>query len=403
MESGSPARRKRKYRILIGVVLLLVVIRLILPYIVLHYANRSLETMHGYYGHINDIDLAIYRGAYKINNMYLDKVDTVTRQRTEFFDCRLIDLSVEWGALFHGKIVGELEVEDPHLKFTKDKVEPAQVRADTNDFRKVLDDFMPLKINRFEISNGEVYYLDHTSKPPVNIKMENVHIIALNLSSVVDSSLLPSSVVANADVYRGRVDFNMQLNALAKQSTFDMNASLNDTYLPDLNEFFKAYAKVDVNKGTFGLYTELAAADGKFTGYVKPVIRDLDVLGPEDRKDNILQKLWEGIAGTAGFVLKNQKENQIATKVPLNGTFKNADTDIWYAVIDLLRNAFIAALQPSIDYQINIASVNEASAKEEKKGLLKKVFSKNDPEPKKDRESRKEERKEKREARKNNK
>ncbi|MEP7265238.1 MAG: DUF748 domain-containing protein, partial [Bacteroidota bacterium] len=274
----------------------------------------------------------------------------------------------------------------------------------TNDFRKVLDDFMPLNINRFEINNGEVFYRDYTSKPIVDIKMTNIQVLALNLSSVVDSSVLPSSVIASANLYRGTLDFNMKLNALAEESTFDMNASLKETYLPDLNEFFKAYARIDVNKGTFGLYTEIAAEKGRFTGYVKPVIKDLDVLGEEDRKDNLLQKMWEGLAGTVGVIFRNQKEDQVATKIPLNGTFKKTDTDTWYAIIDLLRNAFIAALQPSIDGQINLASVAEEKEKEEKKGFLKKVFSKDNPDEKKSkadkREERKEERKEKREKRK---
>lgn len=396
---NTPHKKRRKLKILISILVILVIIRLILPYIVLHYANKTLANMDGYYGHIDDIDLAIYRGAYKINDIYLHKVDSVTQKQTDFFDCKMIDLSVEWRALFHGRIVGELELNDPDIKFTKDKVEPAQIRADTNDFRKVLDDFMPLKINRFEINNGEIYYRDFTSSPKVDIKMTDIHALALNLSSVVDSSVLPSTVTASANLYRGTLDFNMKLNALAKQSTFDMNAELKDTYLPDLNEFFKAYAKIDVNKGTFGLYTEIAADKGRFTGYVKPLIKDLDVLGKEDREDNILQKMWEGLAGTVGVIFRNQKEDQVATKIPLNGTFNNTDTDIWYAIIDLLRNAFISALQPSIDYQINLGSVAEEREKEEKKGFLKKVFSKDDPEEKKEKKDRKAERKEEREKR----
>src|SRR6185295_17208655 len=99
------------------------------------------------------------------------------------------------------------------------------------------------------------------------------------------------------------------------------------------------YGKFDVNRGTFGLYTEVAAAGGKFTGYVKPVIKDFDVVGPQDRNDNILQKMWEGIVGAAGVVLRNQKKDQIATKIPMEGTMQNSSSDIWYAIFDLLRNA----------------------------------------------------------------
>ena len=129
---------KKKYKILISVVVLLIIIRLILPYVVLHYANKALANVKVYYGHIDDIDLSIYRGAYIINDIYLNKVDSVSKQQTPFFKSRNIDLSVEWGALFHGSIVGELTFDSPELIFTKDKTDLTDVKKDTTDFRKLL-------------------------------------------------------------------------------------------------------------------------------------------------------------------------------------------------------------------------------------------------------------------------
>jgi len=143
-----------------------------------------------------------------------------------------------------------------------------------------------------------------------------------------------------------------------------------------LNEFFQAYAKVDVNKGTFGLYTEVAAKDGKFKGYVKPLIQDLDILGKEDRNDNIFRKIWEGLAGGIGEIFQNQSKDQVATKIPFEGLLKNPDTDTWEAIAQILQNAFIRAIQPSIDQEINIQTVDQAKAK--KKTFLQKVFGKKD-------------------------
>ena len=99
-------KMRKKYIILISVVVLLIVIRIILPYVVLHYANKTLSKMNGYYGHTDDIELSLYRGAYIIHNIYLNKADSVTNKQTEFFKSRDIDLSIEWGAIFHGSLVG---------------------------------------------------------------------------------------------------------------------------------------------------------------------------------------------------------------------------------------------------------------------------------------------------------
>lgn len=373
--TGPQKNKKRKMRTIIIIVAALIAIRIALPYVILHFANKTLAGIDGYYGHVEDIDLAIYRGAYKIKDMYLNKKDTVTNVQTDFFNTRVIDLSIHWSALFEGKIVGELELTDPVLRFTKDKVEPKEIQKDSTDFKKLLDDFMPLKINRFEIMNGLIQYVDNGSSPKVDIEMTNTHILAENLTTEKSETLLPSTVKASANLYDGTLDFNMKLDALADKPTFDMNAELKNTSLPELNEFFKAYGNFDINKGTMGMYTEVAARDNKFVGYVKPIIKDLDVVGKEDKNDALFNKFWERIIGGAGVILKNQKHDQVATKVPMEGTFTNASTNIWYAAIDVLRNAFIRALQPSIDHEINIGTVQEVEQEEEKKGFLGRIFN----------------------------
>ena len=50
--------------------------------------------MQGYYGHVNDVDLSLYRGAYKIKDIYINKIDKQKKQ-VQFFSSQLIDLSEE--------------------------------------------------------------------------------------------------------------------------------------------------------------------------------------------------------------------------------------------------------------------------------------------------------------------
>lgn len=369
------SKKSKTFRILAISLVALVVIRLILPFVVLHFANKSLSNMKGYYGKIKDIDLSIISGEYSVDSIYLNKVDTVTEEQTPFFSAMLIDLSIEWSAILHGSLVGEVAIESPTLLFTKDKVEPAQLRKDSSFFKKMLDDFMPLKINRFEVSDGTIRYKDEGSRPPVDIKMINAFVLAQNLRNSYDSStVLPAEIRASATVYEGTIEFRMKLNPLAEAPTFDLNTELKNTNLVELNDFFQAYAKVDVNKGTFGLYAEAAAKDGKFAGYIKPLIKDLDILGKEDRDDNILRKLWEGFAGTVGQIFKNQPQDQVATKIPFEGNIDAPNTNLWYAILHILRNAFVQALQPAIDNEITIASVD--NSKVEKKNFIQKIFGK---------------------------
>lgn len=383
-------RKGRTAVVIVVILALIVALRLALPSIVLHYANKNLAAMDGYNGHIEDIDLALLRGAYKIDSIYINKVDSISQDETPFLAASVVDLSIEWRSLFKGSIVGEIIVDRPMVRFTKDRVEPKDVQKDSSDFREVLDDFMPLEINRLVFRNGKLQYVDQTSKPRVDISMTDVDVVALNLKNSYDSAaVLPASIDAQATIYEGRLDMKMKLNPLAEVPTFDLNAEWKNTNLVKLNEFFQAYAKVDVNKGTFGLYTEIAAKEGRFTGYVKPLIEDIDVLGKEDREENILRQAWEGITGAVTEIFENQKEETFATKIPLKGDIDNPRANIFFAIMQILENAFISALQPSIDQQINLGTVDQQP--EEKKGFLERVFKgKDDKDNKDDREKEKE-------------
>lgn len=388
-------RRHNKTRkaiiIVLSVIALIVVIRIALPYVILKYANKTLAEMDGYYGHIEDIDLAIIRGAYKIDSIYINQVDSVSQKETPFLAASEIDLSVEWRSLFKGSLVGEIIVNNGLVRFTKEEVEPKEVQQDSTDFRKVLEDFMPLEINRFEFRNSRLQYIDNTSRPRVNISMTDVDVVAQNLRNSYDSAeVLPARIDAKATVYDGRLDVVMNLNPLAEEPTFDLNASWKNTNLVKLNEFFQAYADLDVNSGTFGLYTEIAAKEGNFTGYVKPLLEDVDILGKEDKKDNILRKVWEGITGTVSEVFENQSEETFATKIPFEGRIEDPEANIFFAIMQVLENAFINALQPSIDQQINLTTVDKEQA-EEKESFFEKVFGGNDDKKKEKKEEKKQE------------
>ncbi|HEX7468302.1 MAG TPA: DUF748 domain-containing protein [Methanobacterium sp.] len=341
----------------------------------MHYANKALANVKGYYGHIEDIDLSIYRGAYIINDIYLNKVDSVSKQQTPFFKSRNIDLSIEWGALFHGSIVGKLTFDSPELIFTKDKTDLTDVKKDTTDFRKLLKNLMPLKVNRFEVNDGTIRYVDNTSTPKVDIALKQTHILALNLKSVIDDKVeLPSTVTAQANAYEGTLSFNMKLNALADNATFDLNAEIKNINLVLLNDFLKAYGNFDVHKGNLGLYLEMAAEDGKFKGYVKPIIKDLKVVGPEDRHDKFFNKVWEQIVGAAGVIFRNQKKDQVATKVNMEGSFKNPHTNTLDAIWEVMLDAFVQALLPEVDNTISINSV-KTKTPQDKRNFLQRIFS----------------------------
>jgi len=98
-------KRRRIRNILIAIVALLIIIRLILPYVVLKYVNNKLAGLEDYYGHVEDIDLSLYRGAYVIKDLKILKTEKVGKKidSIPFFKTPVIDLSVQWKALLKGR------------------------------------------------------------------------------------------------------------------------------------------------------------------------------------------------------------------------------------------------------------------------------------------------------------
>lgn len=338
---------------------LLIAIRIALPPVATKVANDYLGgKLPGYVGHVDAVHFSFFRGAYQVEGFYLDKIDSALRKETPFVSVNTIDLALEWAALFHGKVVGKLYFETPVVSFTKDRVEPSTVVKDTTTFRQLLDVGMPLDVNRVEIENGSVHYKDLNSSPLVDISINDIYALAENLQNTIEPLvLLPSTIRADAGVYGGKVHVDVKLNLLADKPTFDLQAECKHLNLPDLNTFFKAYGKFTVEKGDFSVYSEVAAKDGGFKGYVKPLIVDLKVLGPSDKDENVLVKLWEGILDAVAWVFKNKPHDQLATKLPLEGRFDSPKPNILYAIYEILINGFIQALNPSLDYEINIHSV----------------------------------------------
>jgi hypothetical protein len=73
---------------------------------------------------------------------------------------------------------------------------------------------------------------------------------------------------------------------------------------------------------------------------------ELRILGPRDKNENVLVLLWEGVIDAVNWVLKNKKEDQLATKIPLEGRFDSPRTNIISTIFE--RPSKMVSYRPSI-------------------------------------------------------
>jgi hypothetical protein len=346
---------KRGYWILLGVVLLLIIIRLMLPGMVKSYVNAKLNKLPGYTGHVDDIDIHLIRGAYAIEGLVLRK--KTDPPKYPFLQIRHTDLSLEWKALFKGRLVGEVIMDEPAIHILAETADISKEPSKAH-WTETLKAVMPITINRLTFNRGKIAYLDFGAKPDINLHITNMQLTALNLANVDKAATpLPSTVtLTGTSIGNGRLKADMKINVLKEIPDFNLNAKLTTVKLTSLNNFIEAKGKIDVEKGTLDMYSELEAKDGHLDGYVKPFIKGVKVLDWKKdvkKKGGILQAAKEAVVGLFVKVVENPKTKKIATKVPISGNLNNPKTSGWETFVGVLKNAFIKAFTQGIDGTLN--------------------------------------------------
>ncbi|MDO6388683.1 DUF748 domain-containing protein [Pontibacter sp. BT731] len=355
---------RKSYKILAFLVLLLIAFRVALPYLVKDYVNKTLNELPGYTGHVEDIDISLYRGAYAIDHLVLEEEGG--NPKYSFLNIPRTDLSVEWKSLLKGKLVGEVVMQDPVLNMVEVKKAAASGEEPTRaHWTKVVKDLMPITINRFVVNNGKLAYFDFSKKQQVDLHISDMQLVAYNLANVEDAAHeLPSTVhLTGQSVGGGKLKGDMKANLLKELPDFDMTIELTGVDLTSINDFIEAYGKFDVERGRMDMYSELKLKDGQLDGYVKPFFENVKVLNlkKDVKEEGILRTAWEAIAGLFVEAAENQPRDQIATKVPISGNINQPDTDVSTTVFNVLRHAYIKAFNKGIE-----AEATKATATEEK-------------------------------------
>lgn len=349
-------RVSKKWYWIGGIVVILIVARLSMPYFVTRYVNKVLNNLEGYRGSISDVDIHLYRGAYSIDSLKIFKIDG--NMEVPFVDIPVTDLSVEWRALFDGAIVGEAIFEAPVLNFIGGGEPAGNQDGGDVDWTEPIKDLIPLEINRMEIQHGTINFHNFTTEPKVSISLNALDAVALNLNNASDQpERLPSTISASAtSVGGGKLTLSAGINVLKEIPDMDLDMKIEKIDMKALNEFFMAYAKVDVERGSFNLYSELTIDNGIVAGYVKPIAVDVKVVDWKKDKEKPLNLLWQSFVGLVTEVFENQKEDQFATKVPLEGNLsKDINAGVWPSVWNIFRNAFVKAFERNTDNTVEFA------------------------------------------------
>jgi hypothetical protein len=384
--------RTRKIVISVSaVVLLLVAVRLALPNLVEDYVNKQLAGLDSYDGHVGDIDIHLWRGAYSID--HIEIVKTGAARPVPFFRSDRVDLSVEWRSLMRGSVVSEASFERPEINLVQGKSAATSQLGKEENWNTQLERLFPFRFNTIEVRNGTVRFLAPGISARDAIEARHVNGAISNLTNVVDTKKETfADFRVTAEVLDGApASVAGSANAFAAQPTFDVNLEVKKVQLPQVNPWLREYIKADAEAGKFELYLELAAADGKFKGYAKPILEDVDLYRSGEQEQSAIKRVWEGVLDFAANVLENKQADQVAARIPFSGTIKDPETSLLATISSVLRNAFVSAFARSLEGSITLRDVkknlkdidpNDEPAKEGEKSADERAARENDKDDK---------------------
>ena len=134
----------------------LIAFRAALPFIVKDYVNERLHAMNAYDGSVADVDMRLWRGAYRIDG--LEIVKKGGRHPTPFLDSKRVDFSVEWHSLLQGSVVAEAHFYEPQLNLVQARSEKQEQLGNEENWHAKLEELFPFKFNTVEVHGGAITF-----------------------------------------------------------------------------------------------------------------------------------------------------------------------------------------------------------------------------------------------------
>ena len=352
---------------LTGLIILLAGLRMSLPYAMQWYLNRTLSQMDGYYGQVGDVDIMLWRGAYSLEDLYLVKrggsVDT------PLFAADNIDFSLLWSALFNGALVGDITLTRPQVNFVDASNDSQDQTGGSENWLDLASQLFPLKIDHLVIRHGQIRF--HNPEAAIDIAL---HDIAATATNLVNSKDLSKDLIARVSMQgktagQGTLLVDASLNPSTIRPTFDVDVQANDVALVNFKNVLTTYAPFDLEAGTLELAMELASDDGTVTGYIKPVLHQVEVFswkGDIERDgDGFWGGMTEALSAFIAEIFENQAQDQIATRIPIEGQIDSPSPEILPAIGEVISNAFIQALKGDVEQSINLNDATRKKTQEE--------------------------------------
>jgi hypothetical protein len=209
-----------------------------------------------------------------------------------------------------------------------------------------------LRVDQLRIARSEIGVVNKAANPNYRLFVTGLEAHLTNFSNQLTEGTAVAKVTGQF-MGSGQTVVGATFRPETNGPDFTLAGSIENTQMRAMNQLLRAHGNIDVVHGFFSVYTEARVKNGAVRGYVKPLIRDLDVYDAEqDREKGLFQKIYEGVVGGVSQLLENVPRDEVATKANISGPIENPQASTWQVLVNLIQNAFFQAILPGFERQV---------------------------------------------------
>ena len=206
-----------------------------------------------------------------------------------------------------------------------------------------------VKIAELDVTRSRFTLVNAASKPPYRLFLSDLAVRVRNITNKKAEGLGDITLTGR---FMGSGPTTAKLRYRPATPTPDVavDLAITDADMTAMNDLWRAVGGFDVTAGDFSFFSELRIKDGVLSGYVKPLMRNMQVYDPEqDKRKNVVRRAYEALVGAVTHVLENRPRDEVATRVDISGRVDSPNVSPLAASGRLIQNAFIKAILPGFE------------------------------------------------------
>ena len=150
----------------------------------------------------------------------------------------------------------------------------------------------------------------------------------------------------------------LDINPYSPQPEFALAASLRNFNLVDTNDLLRRYVGFGVSSGEMDVFCEMETSNGYVKGYVKPLIRHINVVSLK-RGTFSAETFRTALTAGAAAIFMNHRTKAVGTKVEFSGRLDEPQVSVWKTIRYFFHNAFVHRLTDKLEGNVPFKEIRK--------------------------------------------